>query len=183
MSVKAATRCWIRATRFSGDAGDDGHRCNVRDLRTWEDDVSYARFAATLMVSLLVMFVLSLEQVRSFDHFYLNASNFYISLTMVAAMGLVMLGAMWRMFEDRQKKLALTGGLVVLLVAGFFLARTETFVGDKGFLDSMIPHHSRALLVCEESKLTDPEIISLCQQIIESQTEEITQMKKILERY
>ena len=37
--------------------------------------------------------------------------------------------------------------------------------------------------VCEESNLTDPEIISLCQQIIESQTEEINQMKQILERY
>ena len=47
----------------------------------------------------------------------------------------------------------------------------------------MIPHHSRALLVCEESTLTDPEIISLCQQIIESQTREINQMKQILERY
>jgi len=55
--------------------------------------------------------------------------------------------------------------------------------GDKGFLDSMIPHHSRALLVCEESRLVDPEIISLCQQIIESQTKEINQMKQILERY
>jgi len=32
----------------------------------------------------------------------------------------------------------------------------------------MIPHHSRALLVCEESNLTDPEI---------------NQMKQILERY
>ncbi len=29
----------------------------------------------------------------------------------------------------------------------------------------------------------DPEIISLCQQIIESQTKEINQMKQILERY
>jgi uncharacterized protein (DUF305 family) len=79
--------------------------------------------------------------------------------------------------------MAMAGGLVVLLVVGFFLARTETFVGDKGFLDSMIPHHSRALLVCEESNLTDPEIISLCQQIVKSQTEEISQMQQILTRY
>jgi len=85
------------------------------------------------------------------------------------------------MFKDRRKNLAMTGGLVALLLAGFFLARTETFVGDKGFLDSMIPHHSRALLVCEEPNLTDPEIISLCQQIIESQTEEINQMKQMVQ--
>lgn len=145
--------------------------------------MGHGRFAATLLISLIVMFVLSLEQVRSLDHFYLNASNFYISLTMVAAMGLIMLSVMWRMFKDPSKNLPMTGGLIVLLVAGFFLARTETFVGDKGFLESMIPHHSRALLVCEESDLTDPEIVSLCQQIVESQTEEINQMKQILERY
>lgn len=74
----------------------------------------------------------------------------------------------------------MAGALAVVLGGGFSLARTETFVGDKGFLNSMIPHHSRALLVCEESNLTDPEIISLCQQITEIQTREINQ---ILERY
>jgi len=112
--------------------------------------VSYVRFIATLVVSLMVMFILSFEQVRSLDHFYLNASNFYVSLTMVGAMGLIMLGAMWRMFKDRQQTLLMAGALAVVLVGGFSLARTETFVGDKGFLDSMIPRHSRALLVCEE---------------------------------
>jgi len=86
-------------------------------------------------------------------------------------MGLIMLGAMWRMFKERQKTLLMAGALAVVLVGGFSLARTETFVGDKGLLDSMIPHHSRALLVCEESRLIDPEIISLCQQIIESQNQ------------
>jgi hypothetical protein len=145
--------------------------------------VSYTRFIATLLVSLLVMFVLSLEQIRSLDHFYLNASNFYISLTMVGAMGLIMLGAMWRMFKDQQKRALMAAALVVILVGGFALARTETFVGDKAFLDSMIPHHSRAILVCEESDLADPEIIALCEQIIESQTREILQMQQILERY
>ena len=145
--------------------------------------MSYARFVLVLITSLAVMFVLSLEQIRSFDHFYLNASNLYISLTMVGAMGLIMLAAMWSMFKDPRRSTAMAGALVVLLVAGISLARSETFVGDKGFLDSMIPHHSRALLVCEESTLTDPEIISLCQQIVKSQTEEINQMQQILTRY
>ena len=64
---------------------------------------------------------------------------------------LIMLGAMWRMFKERQKTLLMAGALAVVLVGGFSLARTETFVGDKGSLDPMMPHHSRALLVCEES--------------------------------
>jgi hypothetical protein len=143
----------------------------------------YLRFGATLLASLLAMFVISLEQVRSVDHFYLNASNFYISLTGIGAMGLIMFGMMRGMFKDARMNVVTISALGAILVGGFLLARTETFVGDKGFLESMIPHHSRAVLVCQESDLTDPEIIELCGNIVESQTREINQMKQILERY
>lgn len=47
----------------------------------------------------------------------------------------------------------------------------------------MIPHHSGAILMCEQASITDPEIIALCQQIISSQQKEITQMEAILARY
>jgi hypothetical protein len=143
----------------------------------------YLRFGATLLVSLLAMWVISLAQVRSLDHLYLNASNFYISLTGIGAMGLIMFGAMRGMFQDARSNVITVAALVLILVGGFLLARTETFVGDKAFLDSMIPHHSRAILVCEESDLSDPEIIELCTSIIESQTREIEQMQQILDRY
>lgn len=46
----------------------------------------------------------------------------------------------------------------------------------------MIPHHSRAILGCEQSNISDPEIIDLCDQIISSQQDEIDQMNEILER-
>jgi uncharacterized protein (DUF305 family) len=55
-------------------------------------------------------------------------------------------------------------------------------VGNDQFLRSMIPHHSSAILMCQQSQLTDPEIIQLCQEIIASQKEEITQMQAILAR-
>ena len=45
----------------------------------------------------------------------------------------------------------------------------------------MIPHHSRAILVCQEASITDPEIEQLCSEIVEAQ--EIAQMKEILKRY
>ena len=47
----------------------------------------------------------------------------------------------------------------------------------------MIPHHSRAILVCQESDITDPEIEELCTAIVDTQQKEIAQMKSILERY
>lgn len=44
----------------------------------------------------------------------------------------------------------------------------------------MILHHSRAILVCEEAAITDPEIEELCGQIIQSQEEEINIMNEML---
>lgn len=131
----------------------------------------------------MLMFVLTMSMVRTIDHFYFNLSNFYMALIMVAPMGLVMLVVMWGMFRDTRLNFVLLAGFTALFVAAFWMGRTETFVGDEAFLRSMIPHHSRAILVCQESDLSDPEVIELCEQIVEAQQEEITQMEGILERY
>ncbi|WP_260842546.1 DUF305 domain-containing protein [Paenarthrobacter nicotinovorans] len=143
----------------------------------------YLKFALILLISLALMWVLSMSMIRSIDHFYFNLSNFWMALLMVSAMAIVMIIGMWSMFKNRKANVAMLVGFAVLFGAVFALGRTETFVGNEQFLKSMIPHHSRALLVCEESNITDPEIITLCDSIVKSQQEEITQMKAILERY
>ena len=143
---------------------------------------SYAKLGIALGVSLVLMFVLTMSMIRTIDHFYLNLSNFYMALVMVAPMGIVMLLVMWRMFEDTRLNLVLLASFAALFAVALALGRTETFVGDEQFLRSMIPHHSRAILVCQESSLTDPEIVELCEQIVQTQREEIAQMEAILER-
>lgn len=70
----------------------------------------------------------------------------------------------------------------LLLVGTFTAIRTQAFVGDLQLARSMIPHHSMAILNCEQAMLSDPETIDLCQEIIRSQRQEIVQMKNILER-
>jgi len=47
----------------------------------------------------------------------------------------------------------------------------------------MIPHHSGAILMCEQAAITDPEIVALCGDIVKAQRDEIAQMKAILARY
>ena len=59
--------------------------------------------------------------------------------------------------------------------------RYQTGIGDVGFLRSMIPHHSGAILMCREAAITDPELVKLCGEITESQRREIDQMNRILE--
>lgn len=143
----------------------------------------YVKFAAILLVSLGLMWVLSMSMIRTIDHFYFNLSNFWMALLMVSAMAIVMVVGMWSMFANRKANIAMLVGFAVLFAGVFALGRTETFVGDEQFLKSMIPHHSRAILVCQESTITDPEIVELCDQIVQSQQEEISQMQSILDRY
>lgn len=143
----------------------------------------YVKFVVILLVSLGLMWVLSMSMVRSIDHFYFNLSNFWMALLMVSAMAIVMIIGMWSMFKNKKANIALLVGFAVLFAGVFALGRTETFVGNEQFLKSMIPHHSRAILVCQESDITDPEIIELCNSIVKSQQEEITQMQSILDRY
>ena len=139
---------------------------------------SYARLGIALAISLMLMFGLTMSMVDAWDHFILNESNFYMAVIMVAPMGVVMLLVMWGMFPNRRLNVAL------LFVGALWLGRTEAFIGDAGFLRSMIPHHSRAILVCQEADITDPEIIQLCDQIIRAQRSEIEQMQRIMaDRY
>ncbi|HEX6230428.1 MAG TPA: DUF305 domain-containing protein [Actinomycetota bacterium] len=145
---------------------------------------SYVKLGIALGTSLLVMYLLTFSMVERWGHLHMNLSNFYMALMMVAPMGIVMLLVMRSMFRDTRLNVILHVSFAVLFVAAFWLGRTETFIGDEGFLDAMIPHHSRAILVCQESSLSDPEVVELCDQIVETQREEIAQMERILdERY
>ncbi|SDI85845.1 protein of unknown function [Arthrobacter subterraneus] len=143
----------------------------------------YVKFGVILLISLGLMWVLSMSMVRSIDHFYFNLSNFWMALLMVGAMAIVMTVGMWSMFQNTKANIAMLVGFAVLFVGAFALGRTETFVGNEQFLKSMIPHHSRAILVCQESNITDPEIEQLCTEIVETQRKEIAEMQSILDRY
>jgi uncharacterized protein (DUF305 family) len=129
------------------------------------------------------MFFLTYAQIAELGHLYVNINRMYMALMMVAPMALVMLFVMRSMYENATLNLVLYGAFAGLFIVIFSLSRTQTPVGDEQFLRSMIPHHSSAILMCEESSITDPEIVLLCEQIIESQKEEIAQMKDILARY
>ena len=54
-------------------------------------------------------------------------------------------------------------------------------VGNQQFLHSMIPHHAAAILVCQQSSITDTRIQELCTEIVQTQKEEIRIMKELME--
>lgn len=154
-----------------------------REATSKKSNRMYVLLVVALAISFIAMDLLSLVQVNVLGDFYINLSNTYMALLMVFSMAIIMLVVMWGMFKNKKLNVALLVIFAVLFGGSFYLARTETFVGNKAFLKSMIPHHSRAILVCQESSITDPEIVSLCQEIVKSQQREINQMKEILKRY
>ena len=143
----------------------------------------YLRLAIELAIDFVIMYLVMYTMIRSLDHFYLNINNVWMTLMMVTPMALVMMAAMRSMFPSRTRNLLVVAAALVVFGVSYYGMRTQWAVGDEQFLKSMIPHHSGAILMCQEASITDPDIQSLCREIIDSQRREIAQMEAILDRY
>ena len=141
----------------------------------------YRSFGIELVLDFIVMYLVMYTMIATLDHFYLNLNNVYMTLMMVTPMAILMLWFMRSMYPSRKLNLAIVGGAAVFILA-FIGMRTQAGVGDKEFLRSMIPHHSGAILMCEQASIRDREILALCDQIVRAQDDEIAQMKAILTR-
>lgn len=144
---------------------------------------NYKKLGTTLAINTVIMFILTYSLIASIEHFVPNINRAYMAVIMVSAMALLMLVMMRSMYKNPKMNTMLYVGFGLLFVSSFFMARTQTAVGDEQFLRSMIPHHSSAILMCEQSSITDPEIVSLCEDIVAAQEKEIAQMQDILARY
>lgn len=145
-------------------------------------DSNYKKFLLMLSISFLIMYSVMYANAASLDHVFLNLNRFYMTVLMVSPMALVMLFVMSGMYKNKKLNRIITTVAVTTFIIAFTMLRTQTFVGDKQFMKSMIPHHSSAILVSEQAKFKDPEVKKLSVQIIKTQKEEIAQMKSILER-
>jgi uncharacterized protein (DUF305 family) len=142
----------------------------------------YARLAVELAIDFVVMYLVMYTMIATARHFRLNVNNLYMTLMMVTPMAIVMLVSMRSMFPSRRANLALIAAALAVFAASFVAMRTQAGVDDEEFLRAMIPHHSGAILMCREARITDPEIKALCAEIIKSQTQEIAQMEAMLSR-
>lgn len=141
---------------------------------------NYKKLALTVTINFVVMFLLTYALIADWDHFYPNINRAYMAIIMAAPMMVVMLVVMRDMYPNKKLNNLLISIFTLIFAVGFLLARSQTPVGNDQFLRSMIPHHSSAILMCEESQITDPEIIELCDGIVTAQKEEIAEMKALL---
>ena len=145
----------------------------------------YVMLAINLALSLAVMYFAMFTMIFSWGEFVQNINFFYMALVMWAPMAIIMLLTMKSMYMNAKLNLALYVTFAAVFVLSLIGIRARGLVGDRQFVQSMIPHHSGALLMCKEASLKDPELRALCygpDGIIESQRREIKQMRAILER-
>jgi hypothetical protein len=142
----------------------------------------YLMLGLNLLLSAIIMYLGMFAMIWSGGEFIQNINFFYMALVMWAPMSVVMLWTMKSMYRNSRWNIALYALFALVFLLSLWGIRDQLLVGDRQFLRSMIPHHSGAILMCERSKLADPEIRSLCDGIVRSQAEEIAQMKAILAR-
>ncbi len=142
----------------------------------------YLMLGVNLVASGIVMYFVMYTMIDTTADLYNNLNNLYMTLMMVTSMAALMLWMMRGMYPNRRLNIVLYAGFALLFILSFAGMRTQALIGDRQFLRAMIPHHSGAVLMCERSRIRDPQVLALCQQIVRSQTTEIAQMKAILDR-
>ena len=140
----------------------------------------YLRFAGMIATSTVVMFVLTYTNVFAIAHIHFSQERLYMALLMGAAMAIVMMGWMWKMYADRRRNGAIIGGAVVVGLAAFLFSQTQTLVYDVNYMRGMIPHHSIAILTSERAGIQDVRVRALADGIIEAQRREIAEMEWLI---
>jgi uncharacterized protein (DUF305 family) len=145
----------------------------------------YSMLALNMAINLAIMYLVMFAMIYRRGEFVQNLNFFYMALMMWAPMGALMLLFMGMMYRSKTLNIIIYASSVLIFVLAFIAIRTQTLVGDRQFLRSMIPHHSGALVMCRQASIRDPQLKQLCfgpNGIVESQEREIELMTKILER-
>jgi len=140
----------------------------------------YLRLAAMIVLSFISMYVLMYAMVNTFGDVYNSLNQVYMAGLMTAPMVVIELLLMSGMYKNKKRNALLIAGSCVAGIAFFLFIRQETAISDRQFLRSMIPHHSGAILMCNEASLQDQRILELCKTIVAGQQQEIDQMRAIL---
>ena len=143
----------------------------------------YKRFAVMAVAMFAVMYFIMYAMIDEWQNLIPNINNLYMTLLMTSAMLLIELVVMKVMYPNRKMNWAIAIISVAVGIFSWFGIREQINVVDKQFAKGMIPHHAAAILMSEKAKLTDPELIQLQKNILETQAEEIELMKRKLKEF
>nr|WP_137830753.1 DUF305 domain-containing protein [Methylobacterium sp. L1A1] len=142
--------------------------------------MGYARFAAMIATSTVVMFGLMYLNTYALEHVFFSQTRMWMALVMGATMAIIMLGFMWAMYKVRAANIAILAGSAVVFAGSLWLVRSQETVDDVAYMKAMIPHHSIAIMTSERAHIKDPRVRELADKIIEAQVKEIGEMKALI---
>ncbi|EHA16522.1 DUF305 domain-containing protein [Halomonas sp. HAL1] len=140
----------------------------------------YLRFGAMIVTATVIMLGLMYLNTYQLDHVTFSETRTYMAIVMGATMAVVMLGFMLDMYSKKGVNLAILVGSIVVFAGALWLVRSQQTVDDVSYMKAMIPHHSIAILTSERAQITDPRVRELADSIIETQREEIAEMKALI---
>ncbi len=143
---------------------------------------NYAVFMLMLVASFIAMYITMYLNTYEWSHVYFSLTRFYMTCLGIAAMAVIMLSLMLKMYRNRKKNLAIYIGSLVLFLSALFLVRQQKPIGDILWMKAMIPHHSIAILTSNRAEIKDPEVKKLAEEIIKAQEREIAEMKRMIKR-
>lgn len=141
----------------------------------------YAKFAAMIATSTIVMLGLMYLNTYQLDHIFFSQTRLYMALVMGATMAIIMLSFMQNMYTNQRANIGIYTISIVVFVLALWLVRSQATIGDVAWMKAMIPHHSIAILTSERADISDPRVRELADEIIEAQREEIAEMKALIE--
>ncbi|WP_228728512.1 DUF305 domain-containing protein [Chryseobacterium endalhagicum] len=145
--------------------------------------VMYRHFAVMAVVMFVAMYFIMFAMIDGLQNLIPNINNLYMTLLMTSAMLLIELLIMGGMYKNRKMNGIIIAVSVAVGIFSWMGIREQIAVGDKEFVKGMIPHHAAAVLMSEKAKLTDPELIQLQKNILETQAQEIGLMKRKLKEF
>lgn len=143
--------------------------------------MSYARFAAMIGTSTVVMYAAMYLNTYAIDHVLWSETRAWMALLMGAVMATVMLGFMAGMYPSRRINAAIFGLSAAVFAGSLWLVRSQATVDDVDYMSAMVPHHSIAIMTSERAHISDPRVRELADEIIDAQRREIAEMKLLLE--
>lgn len=142
----------------------------------------YKRFVVMAVVMFAAMYFIMYAMIDRLDNLVPNVNNLFMTLLMTSAMLLIELWIMKDMYKNKKINLVIAMTSLAIGIFSWF-GREQISVGDKQFVKGMIPHHAAAILMSEKAKLTDPELLLLQKNILETQAKEIELMKRKLKEF
>lgn len=142
---------------------------------------TYARFGAMVATSTVVMFGLMYVNTYQLNHVFFSETRASMALLMGATMSFIMLAFMRGMYKNTRVNIGIFAGSILVFALSLWLVCSQTTVGDVAWMKAMIPHHSIAILTSERAQIDDPQVRALADQIIESQREEMSEMKSLID--